>query len=62
MRLVPKYSWIKIVYQKVELTKYGYKGEVAWYTEKNPTINRISSIHLELSSRIQYLFKFETHK
>lgn len=54
--LKPKESWIKIVHQQVQRYKYGYRGEVAWYTEKNPTINRIGSIHLELSSRIQYLF------
>ena len=58
MHLKPKYNWIKILYQNVQQTKYGYRGEVAWITERNTTINKVSSIHLELNGRIQYLFEF----
>lgn len=54
-----KYDWIKIIYKKVEKYKYGFRGEIAWNTERNPEINRISSIHLEQSKTIKYLFEMK---
>lgn len=55
----PKYDWIHIVAQEVTKTKYGYKGEVVWYTDRNPKIQRLSSIHLDDNGRFKALFKIE---
>ena len=52
----PKYDWIHIVGQEVTKTKYGYKGEVIWYTDRNETYQRLSSIHLEDNGRFKALF------
>jgi hypothetical protein len=57
--ITAKEDWIHIVKQEVYKDKYGYKGEVAWYTDINENIQRISSIHLELSSRFRRLFRIE---
>ena len=42
----PKYDWIYILEQKLSKDKYGFVGEVAWNTDRNENIQRISSIHL----------------
>ena len=55
----PKKDWIYIVAQEVTKTKYGYKGEVIWYTDRNPKIQRISSIHLEDNERFRTLFTIQ---
>ena len=57
--ITPKEDWIHIVKQEVYKDVYGYKGEVSWYTDINENIQRISSIHLELSSRFRRLFRIE---
>ena len=57
--ITPKVDWIHIVKQEAYKDAYGYKGEVAWYTDRNKMIQRISSIHLELSSRFRRLFRIE---
>ena len=57
--ITPKEDWIHIVNQEVYRGVYGYKGEVAWYTDRNEKIQRISSIHLDLSSRFRRLFEIK---
>lgn len=57
--LKPKFQWIHLVYQEVFKTKYGFKGEVWWYTDRNQKIQRISSIHLDDNGRFKALFKIE---
>ena len=57
--ITPKEDWIHIVKQEVYRGVYGYKGEVAWYTDRNEKIQRISSIHLDLSSRFRRLFEIK---
>jgi len=57
--ITPKVDWIHLVKEEVYKHQYGYKGEVAWYTDRNENIQRISSIHLELSSRFRRLFEIK---
>jgi len=52
----PKYKWIHIIEQQVSKYKYGYKGEVSWYTDRSENIQIISSIHLEDCPRFKRLF------
>lgn len=52
----PKKDWIHIITQEVIKTKYGFKGEVIWYTDKNQTHQKISSIQLEENERFKKLF------
>jgi len=52
----PKYDWIHILEEKVSKDKYGFVGEVAWNTDRNKTIQRISSIHLNEYYRFKKLF------
>ena len=56
--ITPKKKWITIVNEEVYEYKYGYKGEVSWYTNWSDKIKMISSIHLELNSRFRRLFDF----
>ena len=56
--IIPKKKWITIVNEEVYEYKYGYKGEVSWYTNWSDNIKMISSIHLELNSRFKRLFDF----
>jgi len=56
--ITPKKKWITIVNEEVYEYKYGYKGEVSWYTNWSYKIKMISSIHLELNSRFKRLFDF----
>ena len=56
--ITPKKKWITIVNEEVYKYKYGYKGEVSWYTNWSDKIKMISSIHLELNSRFRRLFDF----
>lgn len=56
--ITPKKKWITIVNEEVYEYKYGYKGEVSWYTNWSDNIKMISSIHLELNSRFKRLFDF----
>jgi hypothetical protein len=56
--ITPKKKWITIVNEEVYEYKYGYKGEVSWYTNWSDKIKMISSIHLELNSRFKRLFDF----
>ena len=56
--IIPKKKWITIVNEEVYEYKYGYKGEVSWYTNWSDKIKMISSIHLELNSRFKRLFDF----
>ena len=56
--ITPKKKWITIVNEEVYEYKYGYKGEVSWYTNWSDKIKMISSIHLELNSRSKRLFDF----
>jgi len=56
--ITPKKKWITIVNEEVYKYKYGYKGEVSWYTNWSDKIKMISSIHLELNSRFKRLFDF----
>lgn len=53
----PKYDWINILKQDMVQSKYGIKGEVAWNTDRNKTIQRISSIDLEKSYGFKKLFE-----
>jgi len=57
--ITPKEDWIHIIKQEVYKDKYGYKGEAAWYTDRNKNIQRISSIHLDLSSTFRRLFEIK---
>ena len=41
-----KKDWIYILEQRVSKDKYGFVGEVAWNTDRNKNIQRISSINL----------------
>jgi hypothetical protein len=56
--IIPKKKWITIVNEEVYEYKYGYKGEVSWYTNWSDKIKMISSIHLELNNRFKRLFDF----
>ena len=56
--ITPKKKWITIVNVEVYEYKYGYKGEVSWYTNWSDKIKMISSIHLELNNRFKRLFDF----
>ena len=56
--ITPKKKWITIVNEEVYEYKYGYKGEVSWYTNWSDKIKMISSIHLELNNRFKRLFDF----
>jgi len=56
--ITPKKKWITIVNEEVYKYKYGYKGEVSWYTNWSDKIKMISSIHLELNNRFKRLFDF----
>jgi len=57
--ITPKVDWIHLVKEEVYKHQYRYKGEVAWYTDRNEKIQRISSIHLDLSSRFRRLFEIK---
>lgn len=59
IRMKPKYDWINILEQKVSKDKYGYVGEVAWNTDRNENIQRISSIHLNEHYGFNKLFLIE---
>ena len=48
------------VESKVEKYKYGYKGEVSWFTKRDKTIQRISSINLDSNERFKALFEIQT--
>jgi hypothetical protein len=56
--ITPKKKWITIVNEEVYEYKYGYKGEVSWYTNWSDKIKMISSIHIELNNRFRRLFDF----
>ena len=56
--ITPKKKWITIVNEEVYEYKYGYKGEVSWYTNWSDKIKMISSIHIELNNRFKRLFDF----
>ena len=58
MHLKPKHDWVKILHQDVEEYKYGYRGEIFYCTERNPNIQKISSVHLQLNNGFNYLFEF----
>lgn len=53
----PKKDWIHILKEKVVKNKYGFAGEVAWYTDRNEKIQIISSIHLNEHYLVNKLFK-----
>ena len=55
----PKYDWIHILEQKVSKDKYGFTGEVAWNTDRNDSIQRISSIHLNEHYGFNKLFEIK---
>ena len=55
----PKYDWIQILEQKVSKDKYGFVGEVAWNTDRNENIQRISSIHLNEHHVFNKLFTID---
>ena len=55
--ITPKEDWIHIVKQEVYRDVYGYKGEVAWYTDRNGKIQQISSIHLNEHYGFNKLFE-----
>ena len=57
--ITPKKKWITIVDQEVYEYKYGYKGEVSWFTNYSDKIKIISSIHLQNSSALNKLFEIE---
>ena len=57
--ITPKKKWITIVNEEVYEYKYGYKGEVSWYTNWSDKIKIISSIHLQNSTAFNKLFKIE---
>ena len=57
--ITPKEDWIHIVKQDVYKDVYGLKGEISWNTDRNENIQRISSIHLDLSSRFKRLFEIK---
>ena len=57
--ITPKKKWITIVDQEVYEYKYGYKGEVSWFTNYSDKIKIISSIHLQNSSAFNKLFEIE---
>ena len=55
----PKYDWIHIIGEKVSKDKYGFVGEVAWNTDRNKNIQRISSIHLNEHYGFNKLFEIK---
>tara|TARA_A100001015_G_scaffold173387_1_gene192740 strand:+ start:430 stop:633 length:204 start_codon:yes stop_codon:yes gene_type:complete len=57
--ITPKKKWITIVDQEVYEYKYGYKGEVSWFTNYSDKIKIISSINLQNSSAFNKLFEIE---
>ena len=57
--ITPKKKWITIVNEEVYEYKYGYKGEVSWFTNWSDKIKIISSIHLQTSSAFNKLFEIE---
>lgn len=59
MLVIPKMHWVHLIKSEVYKYKYGYKGEIAWYTDRDKTKQRISSIHLDLSSRFRRLFEIK---
>lgn len=54
-----KKDWIIILDQYLKKNKYGYEGDIIWRTDKVPTIQRISSIHIEENSRFKALFEIK---
>jgi len=57
--IIPKKKWITIVNEEVYEYKYGYKGEVSWYTNWSDKIKIISSIHLQNSTAFNKLFEIK---
>ena len=57
--ITPKKKWITIVNEEVYEYKYGYKGEVSWYTNWSDKIKIISSIHLNEHFVFNKLFNIE---
>jgi len=57
--IIPKKKWITIVNEEVYEYKYGYKGEVSWYTNWSDKIKIISSIHLNEHFVFNKLFTIE---
>ena len=57
--ITAKKKWITIEDQEVYEYKYGYKGEVSWFTNYSDKIKIISSIHLQNSSAFNKLFEIE---
>lgn len=55
----PKKDWIIILDQYLKKNKYGYEGDIIWRTERVPTTQRISSIHIEENSRFKALFEIK---
>ena len=45
--ITPKEDWIHIVKQEVYKDKYGYKGEAAWYTDRNENIQKCILTNLQ---------------
>ena len=57
--ITAKKKWITIVNEEVYEYKYGYKGEVSWFTNYSDKIKIISSIHLQNSSAFNKLFEIK---
>ena len=57
--ITAKKKWITIVDQEAYEYKYGYKGEVSWFTNYSDKIKIISSIHLQNSSALNKLFEIK---
>ena len=57
--IIPKKKWITIVAQEVYEYKYGYKGEVSWFTNYSDKIKIISSINLNEHYGFNKLFEIE---
>ena len=57
--IIPKKKWITIVDQEVYEYKYGYKGEVSWFTNYSDKIKIISSINLQKSIAFNKLFEIK---
>ena len=57
--ITAKKKWITIVAQEVYKYKYGYKGEVSWFTNYSDKIKIISSINLNEHYGFNKLFEIE---